>query len=157
MPLNIDIQQILLHMFNFIILGGGLYILLYKPVKDFMDQREAYFRDLEAKSVESQAAAQETKDNYDAMIKDIQVQADEIKKKAIQEAEASAQATVSKAKEEADSILSAARLNANKEKQKALDEAKDDITNMAIEAVKKLMNEKQNPYDTFIDATKKGM
>ena len=30
-PLNIDWQQILLHLFNFTILFGALYILLYKP------------------------------------------------------------------------------------------------------------------------------
>ena len=33
-PLNIDWQQILLHFFNFSILVGGLYLLLFKPVKD---------------------------------------------------------------------------------------------------------------------------
>ena len=31
-PLNIDWQQILLHLLNFVILAGGLYLLLYKPV-----------------------------------------------------------------------------------------------------------------------------
>lgn len=36
-PLNIDWQQILLHLFNFSILVGGLYLLLFKPVKNFMD------------------------------------------------------------------------------------------------------------------------
>ena len=29
MPLNIDFQQVLLHLFNFVILGGGLYFLLW--------------------------------------------------------------------------------------------------------------------------------
>ena len=43
-PLNIDFQQILLHLLNFAILGGGLYLLLYKPVKQFMEKREAYYR-----------------------------------------------------------------------------------------------------------------
>ena len=41
-PLNIDWQQILLHLFNFLILFGGLYLLLYRPVKAFMDKRTAY-------------------------------------------------------------------------------------------------------------------
>ena len=39
-PLNIDWQQILLHFFNFSILVGGLYLLLFKPVKRFMEKRE---------------------------------------------------------------------------------------------------------------------
>ena len=38
-PLNVDWQQILLHLLNFTILFGALYILLYKPVKDFMKGR----------------------------------------------------------------------------------------------------------------------
>ena len=39
-PLNIDWQQILLHMFNLIILTGGLYFLLYQPVTAFMKKRQ---------------------------------------------------------------------------------------------------------------------
>lgn len=46
MPLNIDLQQILLHWMNLAILTGGLYFLLYKPVKDFMAKREAHYRSL---------------------------------------------------------------------------------------------------------------
>ena len=46
-PLNVDWQQILLHWMNLAILTGGLYFLLYKPVKQFMEKREAYYRDLE--------------------------------------------------------------------------------------------------------------
>ena len=40
MPLNIDWQQILLHLLNFAILAFGLYFLLYKPVKAFREKRE---------------------------------------------------------------------------------------------------------------------
>ena len=43
-PLNIDWQQILLHFFNFSILVGGLYLLLFKPVKDFMAKREQHYQ-----------------------------------------------------------------------------------------------------------------
>ena len=43
-PLNIDWQQILLHLFNFTILAGGLYLLLYRPVKEFMQKRDAYYQ-----------------------------------------------------------------------------------------------------------------
>ena len=38
-PLNIDWQQILLHLFNFVLLAGGLYFLLYAPVRNFMEKR----------------------------------------------------------------------------------------------------------------------
>ena len=44
MPLNIDWQQILLHLLNFLILATGLTLLLYKPVKRFMKKREGRVR-----------------------------------------------------------------------------------------------------------------
>ena len=46
-PLNIDWQQILLHLFNFVILFAVLYFLLYSPVKKFMDERQKQFADFE--------------------------------------------------------------------------------------------------------------
>ena len=46
-PLNIDPQQILLHWMNLAILVGGLYFLLYQPVKAFLAKREEYYRDLD--------------------------------------------------------------------------------------------------------------
>ena len=45
-PLNIDWQQLLLHLMNFAIQAGGQYLLLYKPVKQFMAKREAYYQGL---------------------------------------------------------------------------------------------------------------
>ena len=39
MPLNIDFQQILLHMLNFVILFAGLGLLLYTPVRRFLNKR----------------------------------------------------------------------------------------------------------------------
>ena len=51
-PLNIDWQQILLHFFNFSILVGGLYLLLFKPVKNFMDKREKHYADMESAAVD---------------------------------------------------------------------------------------------------------
>lgn len=49
-PLNIDWQQILLHLLNFVILAGGLYFLLYKPVKQFMAKREEHYRSVDAQA-----------------------------------------------------------------------------------------------------------
>ena len=48
MPLNIDFLQVLLHMLNFVILAGGLSLLLFKPISKFLDQRRVHFETLEA-------------------------------------------------------------------------------------------------------------
>ena len=54
-PLNIDWQQILLHLLNFVILAGGLYLLLYKPVKAFMEKRQQYYQEQDAKAAGGKA------------------------------------------------------------------------------------------------------
>ena len=58
MPLNINLQQILLHWMNLAILTGGLYFLLYKPVKDFMDKRTAHYQELEEQAADKLAQAE---------------------------------------------------------------------------------------------------
>ena len=44
LPLNIDWQQILLHVFNFIILATVLTFVLFKPVRKFMREREEKYK-----------------------------------------------------------------------------------------------------------------
>ena len=46
-PLNINLQQILLHLLNFVILFAVLYFFLYDPVKKFMDNRIQYYQDID--------------------------------------------------------------------------------------------------------------
>ena len=60
-PLNIDWQQILLHVLNFVILFGGLYFLLYKPVKNFMAKREAHYAEMAQKAQSELDSAEKIK------------------------------------------------------------------------------------------------
>ena len=68
MPLNIDLQQILLHWMNLAILTGGLYLLLYKPVKDFMTKREEHYRQLDEQAAEKLAQAERVQAEYQARL-----------------------------------------------------------------------------------------
>ena len=61
MPLNIDIQQIFLHLLNFVVLFAILYFLLYKPVRDFMHKRAEYYQDLDQKTKENYARSESAK------------------------------------------------------------------------------------------------
>ena len=63
-PLNIDWQQILLHLFNFTILAGGLYLLLYRPVKEFMKKRDAYYQGINDQAEQLKQQADQLKKDY---------------------------------------------------------------------------------------------
>ena len=62
-PLNISPQQILLHWLNLVILVGGLYFILYKPVKKFISKREEYYKELEQQAGDKIAQAETQEDD----------------------------------------------------------------------------------------------
>ena len=67
MPLNIDLQQIFLHLFNFTLLFGILYFLLYSPVKNFMAKREGYYANMEKEANANLESAIKEKETYSAL------------------------------------------------------------------------------------------
>ena len=143
-PLNIDWQQILLHLFNFVILAGGLYFLLYKPVKNFMDKRTAYYQSLDTEAKEKAAQAQKFEEEYQARLKDAEAEIRAKKAAAVKEAEKMASAVIADAEKEKEKILSQAATEAQHEKEKLVEEAKVSIAELAIAATAKLLEE-NNP------------
>lgn len=157
MPLNIDIQQILLHMFNLIILGGGLYVLLYKPVKDFMDKRVNTFESMEKQARLVLQEAEDKKLEYEERLSNVQSEIKEMKSAAEKEVEAMTEAQINSAKKEAEQIIKVAKINSDREKQKAIEEAKEEITQLAIDATRKLVRKEEDSYRSFVEATKVGV
>ena len=74
-PLNIDWRQILLHLFNFGILTGGLWLILYKPVKAFMDKREQAFKDREDEATRLRDEAAELHRSYEEKLTEAEAEA----------------------------------------------------------------------------------
>lgn len=157
MPLNIDIQQILLHMFNLVILGGGLYVLLYKPVKDFMDKRTAHYENMEKQARLTLQEAEDKKYEYEEKLANAENEIKGMKSEAAKEVEAMTEAQINSAKKEAEQILKVAKINSDREKQKAIEEAKEEITKLAIDATRKLVKKEEDSYHSFVEAAKGGV
>lgn len=139
-PLNIDWQQILLHLFNFTILAGGLYFLLYKPVKDFMEKRTAYYRGMEEDALQKLEDAKKLEEEYRNKLKDADKEAEQKALQIYQEAEKAASETVADARKTKERIISEAQETAKREKEKAVAEAKEEIVKLALAATKKMLN-----------------
>ena len=78
-PLNIDWQQILLHVFNLIILTGGLYFLLYQPVTAFMKKRQEYYAGLEADAQAKLQEAEQKVREADETLSGMQAEAEQLR------------------------------------------------------------------------------
>ncbi len=152
MPLNIDWQQILLHLLNFAILAGGLYFLLYKPVKSFMAKREQHYKEMNDAAETNRAEAAElrkaTQEKYDAAVDEII----HMRTKASDEIEAEKQRLLGEARAEARRILETAGKTAEMRSKKALADSNDEIRAIAMEAVQKLLINDGNALDKFLDA-----
>ena len=152
MPLNIDWQQILLHMLNFVILAGGLYFILYKPVKSFMAKREQHYKEMndaaETNRAEAAALRKATQEKYDAAVDEIV----HMRTKASDEIEAEKQRLLGEARAEARRILETAGKTAEMRSKKALADSNDELRALAMEAVEKLLINDGSALDKFLDA-----
>lgn len=156
MPLNIDWQQILLHLLNFVILAGGLYFLLYKPVEDFMGKRAEEYKRIDELSmqdrIETEAMRKEMQEKFDAVEEEIAQK----RIKAGDEMEAEKQQMIADARAEARRILDTAGKTADQRAKKALADSNDEIRDLAMEAVRKMLLSDEDALDKFLDAAESG-
>ena len=156
-PLNVDWQQILLHWLNLAILVGGLYFLLYKPVKNFMQKREEHYRDLDRQAADKLKDAQKVKQEYDAMMEDAESDIRERRHKAQMTVQKSAEEQLKEAKTQAEHIISEARAQAELTKDRAMKESQRELKRLAAEAAEKMaFHPGTDPFDQFLNLTEGG-
>ena len=152
-PLNIDWQQILLHLLNFAILACGLYFLLYKPVKSFMAKREEHYKQIDKAAEEKLASAESLESERRAQLDKLD---DELREKREQEAkrlDAQRASQLDEAKAEAERIVSEAQTTARAERDRIVASAQEEIEGLAAEAAKRLVKKSMDEvYDDFFAA-----
>ena len=157
MPLNIDWQQILLHWMNLAILTGGLYFILYKPVKQFMSKREEYYRELDRRAEEKLSQANQAHETYQAKLD----QSDEEIRQARAQAQLAAQQSVkeqlAQAKDQAQHIVALARVEAEHSRDQIMKQSKRELKELAAKAAKKLATHPDtDPFDQFLNLAEGG-
>lgn len=154
MPLNINWQQILLHLLNFAVLFAILYFLLYKPVKDFMDKRTQHYRELDEQAADKLAEAEQTKAEYDARLAEADKEIAARKKAAYVEMEEAAAARLQAAENEAAQLMDRTHAALEKDRQNMLQQAQAEVMGMVTDAAEKLIiqSSTSRSFDDFLDA-----
>lgn len=129
-PLNIDFQQILLHLFNLVLLFAILYFLLYNPVKKFMDDRARRYEELDAQRKAALAAAQEQQQHYTELLAKADDAIAARSHEALCKAQQEHDAILNTAKKEADAILTRANARAEEVLCHAEQQAKDALVDL---------------------------
>ena len=144
MPLNINLQQILLHALNFVILFGALYFLLYKPVRDFMDSRKTHYEKMDADAKAALAQAEKTKEDFAAQLKGAD-EANDALQHAVDERRAQAE-------QQAEEIIKKAHDAAASEHERVMEQARGEIAELMSAAAEKLvLSSTSDAYDKFLD------
>ena len=154
--LGIDLVQILLHMLNFVILFGGLTLLLYKPVMKFLNERKAHFEALEEQSAAAKEEDERLREAYDARIRDAEAEIEVLRAKAEREGAEAAKAYIDAAREKSAAIVTAAEQAAEMRRAQILDSAQTEIGELVLEAAQKLLSDTADAertralYDEFL-------
>ena len=158
MPLNIDWQQILLHLLNFVILFAGLWLLLYKPVKKFMRERQAKYEKMDADAQKKSAEAEEKRAEYEKKLAAADAEIEEKRAAARKEMDAYEAMRKHASEEAAASVLASARESAAREKERAVADARSEIAGLVTSATEKLVlhESASEAYDEFLDAAERG-
>ncbi|MBO4592388.1 MAG: ATP synthase F0 subunit B [Eubacterium sp.] len=157
MPLGIDITQILLHMFNVVILFAGLYVILYSPVKKFMQQREDHYKELDEAAQNKLAEAEEKNAEYEEKLKNVEEEISQQKKKASMDIAAMRSSAEVEARDAANKIIEAAKKDAENQRKAIVESAKKEITEMVEEATRKvvLVDNTEEAYDMFLNSAER--
>ncbi len=154
-PLNIDPQQILLHWMNLAILVGGLYFLLYKPVKQFMAKRDEHYRQLDQQAQDKLAQADRIQTEYKEKLEGAEEEIRQSRAKAQQSLQQSVQEQLDQAQAQAELIVSRAHADAERTREQALYDSQQDIRRLAETAAQRLALH-EDPFDQFLDLAEGG-
>lgn len=157
-PLNIDWQQIVLHVLNLVILVGGLYLLLYNPVKKFMNNRKKYYEDLQSENLEALNNSKKKEEELDLRLKNLNEEISNQKNVAKKEIEKYKSAEIAKAQKEAEMIVENAIKEAQAMKDRIIAESNDEISKIVSEATEKLVlnSTTSDAYDRFLNNVLEG-
>ena len=155
MPLNIDWQQILLHWMNLAILTGGLYFLLFKPVKQFMEKREAHYKDLDAQAAGKLQEAERVKAEYQARLAGAEEEIHQSRIKAQAAVQQSAEEQLAQAQAQARQIIAHAQAEAEHSRERVMRESQKELRKLAAEAARKLAVQ-ADPFSQFLDLAEGG-
>lgn len=151
-PLNIDWQQILLHLFNFAILGGGLYLLLYRPVKQFMERRQTHYEELYRQAEQDRARAERLREEYQARLDQADAAIAQRRADAEKELNALLSQRIDEAKQQAEEILAKAREGADREEREMVSKASRELVGIAVTAAEKIaLGAEGDPYEQFLN------
>lgn len=156
MPLNINWQQILIHLFNFFLLYALLYFLLYTPVVKFMEERARKYKEMDDQANDKLEDAKRILSEHQEKLDTVDREIKDYKDKKFLEIAGQINEKIGHARSEEAKIIADAKSKAQLEYDKIIEKSNQDIKEMALQAAKKIIGDQdKNTVDQFIESTLK--
>jgi F-type H+-transporting ATPase subunit b len=139
--LGINLGFLISQIINFSLLAVLLYMLLYKPVLNMLNQRKERIAAGMADADAARASAAQAQQEYDRRIVEAQRKAQEIIGQAAQQGEQTRSAIVADAQREAEAIRQKARDEALQEKAHILAEVQSQIAGLSMLAAERVLGQ----------------
>jgi F-type H+-transporting ATPase subunit b len=148
-PLNI-----LIYIINIVVLYLLLRVLLYKPIRKFLDKREQKIQAQLTDAEEAQKKAHALLEQYQAQLAQAEEEAKKITQEGTVRAAEAASQLIADARQQAEEILAAARAKEQEEQKRALREMRTQIANMAVDLAAQVLKREVRLEDNrmLIDA-----
>ena len=131
--------SVAIHLFNLAVLAFVMAKLLYKPVRDFMQKRNARIGDQIARAKEEHIEAEDLRQRYEQKISDIELVRDEMLAAAREDAALQTERIIAEARSEAEAILSKAADEITGEKRRMQAEMKRAIIEISSSMAEKFV------------------
>lgn len=131
--------DILIHIINIIVTYVLLRLLIFKPVRKFMDARAARIQKDMGDAKAASERAEQTRSEYEAKLADSEAQARQILREGEQKAVESSEAIIAQAKLQADQILSEAKNTAEADRKRTMDSLQGQIADTAVDIAQQIL------------------
>lgn len=136
---DFNIWNMLIYLANFVILFVALYLLLFKPVKKFMNKRREGLEKVSEENKKLSAEVESMKAEYDKLIEDAKQGLAKANEEAKAVAEKRSQEIIEEANRQARGIMAKAKAEIESEKVRAENEIKDQVAELAVDVAKKII------------------
>ncbi|MGN1042006.1 MAG: ATP synthase F0 subunit B [Christensenellales bacterium] len=148
--LGLTVQEFLLHLLNLVILLVALRLLLYKPVKKFMKNREERYKAADESYRNAVQKTESAEKDAERIIDDAHEEAVRIAEEAHATAMIQAQEILDGANEEAEKIKKRAVEEGQKEREKERENLEYSISELAVDMSKKLIGREFGTADNDV-------
>ena len=135
----VEWESVVCHLIALIILTVGLYLLLFKPVKRMIRERQEKIRKIEKENSDLNAEVRQMKENSSVLLSEAKKQAATIHENAVKSANQKADEIVSDARRQAKSIVERAEAELDEERRNLRSDIEQQITDVSLVVAKKIL------------------